>query len=326
MKTRLEDEEGGHAEALKYIAKLGFEQAEANMRTYGAALMRALPKETTELLKRLSTDYHPDNEPLVSEEEMMLEGSSRQKKAANPESFLHLFVNNSDQMVDFLEYMVAERPDEDASIEVHTTLLEHYLHLYSDPEASANFRKAQEEKAMCLLEKNVEAAEDQALILCQRHVFSRGALYLYERKGLFSQILAHHASRGDTAAIISACRRHGSREPELWTQALAHVAREGEATQTQMAEILEAVESLRLLSPLQIVSVLSKSGNASLQLVRDYLIRTVEAKDAQIKEDQAVAEQYAADTDRIRKNNKELKTKAVVFQVRQMQYTLYSTL
>lgn len=48
-----------YQEALHYIGKLPFDQAESNMKRYGKILMHHVPKETTELLKNLCTDYQP---------------------------------------------------------------------------------------------------------------------------------------------------------------------------------------------------------------------------------------------------------------------------
>ena len=64
LRMQVEDE-GGHKEALDYIANLEFAQAEENLRLYGSALLRSLPDETTELLKLLCTDYKPKNAPIV---------------------------------------------------------------------------------------------------------------------------------------------------------------------------------------------------------------------------------------------------------------------
>jgi hypothetical protein len=38
-----------------------FVQAESNLKQYGKVLMAEAPKETTDLLKRLCTDYKPTN-------------------------------------------------------------------------------------------------------------------------------------------------------------------------------------------------------------------------------------------------------------------------
>jgi hypothetical protein len=48
-----------YQEALRYIGKLPFEQAESNMKRYGKTLMHHIPEQTTQLLKGLCTDYRP---------------------------------------------------------------------------------------------------------------------------------------------------------------------------------------------------------------------------------------------------------------------------
>lgn len=51
-----------YQEALRYIGKLPFEQAESNMKRYGKTLMHHIPEQTTQLLKGLCTDYQPSLE------------------------------------------------------------------------------------------------------------------------------------------------------------------------------------------------------------------------------------------------------------------------
>lgn len=48
-----------YQEALRYIGRLPFEQAETNMKHYGKTLMHHVPESTTVLLKRLCTNYQP---------------------------------------------------------------------------------------------------------------------------------------------------------------------------------------------------------------------------------------------------------------------------
>lgn len=48
-----------YQEALQYIGRLPFEQAESNMKRYGKILMHHVPNETTELLKVLCTVSRP---------------------------------------------------------------------------------------------------------------------------------------------------------------------------------------------------------------------------------------------------------------------------
>jgi len=51
---------------------------------------------------------------------------------------------------------------------------------------------------------------DHALILSQMHGFSRGCLFLYEKKELHDQILKHHIDKGQVSEALNTCRRFGS--------------------------------------------------------------------------------------------------------------------
>ena len=75
--------------------------------------------------------------------------------AASPELFLHLFVNNSGKMVDFLESMVKTKP-ESCGGGAYTTLLEHYLHLHDEKRDGDDLIAAQalEDKVMAFLKEH----------------------------------------------------------------------------------------------------------------------------------------------------------------------------
>lgn len=306
LKLQIEDLKG-YQKALDYISKLDFSSAEQNMKKYGSALMRHLPDQTTDLLKKLCTDFKPHNRPLLAENNEPYE-----VQMANPEQFLHLFVNNSQAMVTFLEYMIVERPEASGST-VYTTLLEHYLHLYSETEDKVQV----ENKIMDILRNNLgQFDEDQALILCQRHAFSKGSLYLFERKGFFGEILRFHIEhRGDLESAIQTCRRFGPQDPNLWIQALQSISREGECPPEYLSEILDQIESNRLMSPLLVLQTLAKSSTAGLGLLRDFLIRLHTTEEKLMKEDEIVIEQYRHEAQSLQEKIKALKTSSVVFQV-----------
>lgn len=108
------------------------------MKKYGKELMTEAPNETTDSLKLLCTDYRPSNSmlgydnkfngPLLESEEnirlcvtvwlfaysapmideLSLTESRRQRavQKASPEEFIHVFVNNSKKLTEFLEHMV----------------------------------------------------------------------------------------------------------------------------------------------------------------------------------------------------------------------------
>ena len=60
LKIQLENI-GDHQKALQYIGKLEFYEADRNVKKYGKLLMSEAPQQTTELLKRLCTDYRPSD-------------------------------------------------------------------------------------------------------------------------------------------------------------------------------------------------------------------------------------------------------------------------
>ena len=73
-------------QALAYIEKLKFEEALQALQTYGKSLIREEPKLTTQLLKQLNPT------PQQIEKEQL------------PESLISLFMNNPDELLDFLEH------------------------------------------------------------------------------------------------------------------------------------------------------------------------------------------------------------------------------
>ncbi|XP_046752959.1 vacuolar protein sorting-associated protein 11 homolog isoform X2 [Diprion similis] len=104
LRIQIEDK-AEYKGALEYIATLDFEEAESNMKKYGNVLIENVPNEATQFLKRLCTNYRPANKPLV--DQAVLDGSAEQSiEKANPEEFIHLFLGNSERLVEFLEHLV----------------------------------------------------------------------------------------------------------------------------------------------------------------------------------------------------------------------------
>lgn len=136
LKIQIEDHKK-YIDALQYIANLEFEQAELYMKKYGNVLIQNVSEESTQFLKKLCSDYKPHEKPLVSEN--MLDGSEHIKQKADPEDYIHLFLNNSSRLVEFLEYLAAE--GQILSMPVYDTLLEHYLHVWDAVEDETEKKK-----------------------------------------------------------------------------------------------------------------------------------------------------------------------------------------
>ncbi|KAK3746923.1 hypothetical protein RRG08_030334 [Elysia crispata] len=309
LKIQLEDIKD-YQKALAYIGKLEFEPAESNLKQYGKILMSQVPNETTELLKRLCTDYRPNDKPLI--DQVSLDGGIGKIQKAQAEEFIHIFVNNAGKLTEFLEHMIEVQPA--SSNLVYNTLLELYLHdMVHEKVISA--RVERERKTLELL-KNPDANYDidQALILCQMNNFKAGILYLYEKAHLYQQILRYHMEHNEYVHVIESCKKFGQQDPQLWVQALSYFACKEENCKSQLMETLTHIDKKNLLPPLMVIQILAHNSTATLSVVKDYIVRRLQMENDQIAEDERLIKQYKEDTEKKRIKIEDLKTSAKVFQ------------
>ena len=83
--------------------------AEKHIKKYGGLLIKNLPQETTNLLKNLC--------------------NSKNSSQARPDDFLQLFIRHNAGIIDFLEFVIENQPQE-CSEHIYNNLLEHYLHKF----------------------------------------------------------------------------------------------------------------------------------------------------------------------------------------------------
>lgn len=173
-------------------------------------------------------------------------GLSREELSL-PEKYLHIFLNNSSKLIEFLEYLIEQSKQislqTGSSVqlcpEVSNTLLEMYLHEYKNEinEDVSTFYYDSFDKYLVTLNmqglsenkmkimaflQNEDANFDfkKAMILCQMSNFMPGVLYLYEKTRMFKQILAHVVSTQNSEGVMQTCRKYGDEEPKLWVDAL----------------------------------------------------------------------------------------------------------
>ncbi|XP_023235262.1 vacuolar protein sorting-associated protein 11 homolog [Centruroides sculpturatus] len=299
LKIQLEDLKD-YSKALDYIGKLDFSLAEDNMKKYGKILINNALKETTDLLKRLCTDFKSNNETI---------------QRAQPEEFIHIFVNNTEKLLEFLQHMVRERPSSSAL--VYNTLLE--LQLQSWKAATVPAVKEQLEKDITTSLTNSEAKYDvdQAMVLCQMNDFKYGVLCLYEKAKLYQQILQYHIKHNDYKNIIETCKNFGLSDPNLWIEALRYFSQKDQNECSKEKEkVLKEIEDMNLLPPIMVVDIMAESKTAMLDsVVKDYLIRHLEHENNRIASDKRLIKQYREETEKMRNQIEELKTNAKIFQV-----------
>uniref|UniRef100_A0A803YDJ9 VPS11 core subunit of CORVET and HOPS complexes n=1 Tax=Meleagris gallopavo TaxID=9103 RepID=A0A803YDJ9_MELGA len=293
-----------YQEALHYIGKLPFDQAESNMKRYGKILMHHVPKETTELLKNLCTDYQPSGN---SEGPGILEG-----KKANSEEFIPVFANNSRELKAFLEHMTEVQSDSPQG--VYDTLLELRLQNWAH-EVDKQIKEKLHDEALTLLKSGrFKTVFDKALVLCQMHNFKDGVLYLYEQGKLFQQIMHYHMQNEQYKKVIEVCELYGDQEACLWEQALGYFARKEEDCKEYIAAVLKHIENKNLMPPLLVVQTLAHNSTATLSVIKDYLVNKLQKQSCQIEQDGQRIQKYRDETTRIRQEIEELKASPKIFQ------------
>ncbi|XP_007934636.1 vacuolar protein sorting-associated protein 11 homolog [Orycteropus afer afer] len=303
LKIQLEDIKN-YQEALQYIGKLPFEQAESNMKRYGKILMHHIPEQTTQLLKGLCTDYRPS-----------LEGQGEREALgcrANSEEFIPIFANNPRELKAFLEHMSEVQPDSPQGI--YDTLLELRLQNWAHEKDPQVKEKLHTEAISLLKSGRFSNVFDKALVLCQMHDFQDGVLYLYEQGKLFQQIMHYHMQHEQYRQVITVCERHGEQEPSLWEQALSYFARKEEDCKEYVAAVLKHIENKNLMPPLLVVQTLAHNSTATLSVIRDYLVQKLQKQSQQIAQDELRVRRYREETTRIRQEIQELKASPKIFQ------------
>uniref|UniRef100_A0A8B9R7R9 Vacuolar protein sorting-associated protein 11 homolog n=1 Tax=Astyanax mexicanus TaxID=7994 RepID=A0A8B9R7R9_ASTMX len=299
LKIQLEDLKN-YQEALRYIGRLPFEQAETNMKHYGKTLMHHVPESTTVLLKRLCTDYQ-HCESCVS---MLFICCI----FANSEEFIPIFANNPRELRAFLEHMIKVEPSSPQG--VYDTLLELRLQDWAHEQEP---EKALQEAALSLLRRE-NTVFDKALVLCQMHNFKEGVLYLYEKGKLYQQIMHYHMQNEEYSKVVEACKTYGDKEVCLWEQALGYFARKEEDCKAYISEVLQHIDQNNLMPPLLVVQTLAHNSTATLSVIKDYLINKLQRESQQIEEDERKIRQYREETAHLRSEIQELRTSAKIFQ------------
>nr|XP_051693658.1 vacuolar protein sorting-associated protein 11 homolog isoform X2 [Oryctolagus cuniculus] len=303
LKIQLEDIKN-YQEALQYIGKLPFEQAESNMKRYGKTLMHHIPEQTTQLLKGLCTDYRPSTEGRGDREAPGCR--------ANSEEFIPIFANNPRELKAFLEHMSEVQPDSPQG--VYDTLLELRLQNWAHEKEPQVKEKLHAEAISLLKSGRFCDVFDKALVLCQMHDFQDGVLYLYEQGKLFQQIMHYHMQHEQYRQVIAVCERHGEQDPSLWEQALSYFARKEEDCKEYVAAVLKHIETRNLMPPLLVVQTLAHNSTATLSVIRDYLVQKLQKQSQQIAQDELRVRRYREETTRIRQEIQELKASPKIFQ------------
>lgn len=173
---------------------------------------------------------------------------------------------------------------------VWNTLLE--LYLSSTRSAVSEVSKLAREKALGLLASSLPLDTMHALLLCSTAGFTEGTVRLWERLGMYEEVLRFYmapvqtggentsgdkpngsgTSQGDK--VFRALDLYGPEHPYLYPLVLRWLTGSPEVLQQhgkELPRVLQEIDERRIMPPLMVVQLLSRNGVASVGHVKDWL-------------------------------------------------------
>lgn len=312
-------------DALEYIGDLSYEDAEINLKRYGNLLMEQCPQKTTELLKKLCTEYiasscvdERQDSNDVNDRNYMYNmgyrnnGYSDEKTHGTPEDFSHLF-SDTTKLIDYIEYLIKNLPV--CTKLAYNTLIEHYLLLWEKTADGTNDRKTYELRLLELI-KNCDQFYDRShvMILCRTFEFWSGVMLIYEEQKLYNLIVRHYLKTKDYPNLYMLCKRLGSIEPTIWLLTLNGLRMDNSVPTSFLQEILQIIGMEKLQSPLQVLDVLGSIENGPvLSSVRSYFTQIFQKENEVIRQEEMSSEKYRVETELLKKQIHNLNNEPIEF-------------
>jgi vacuolar protein sorting-associated protein 11 len=230
-------------------------------------------------------------------------------KKLSPRIYFAHFVDHMDHFVIFLETVALRRwgqtvevpapsvtvsgeppadeaADKQDQVAVWNTLLELYLTLPLSGSRSTKDEKSFRGKALRVLNsETIPYDPTHALILCSSHSFTPGLVLLWEKMGMYEDVLRFWMDQDKeglnpsaSAEVIRHLNLYGPTRPHLYPLVLRFLTSTPELLskhRDDVAQVLEHIEQERILPPLAVIQVLSRNGVASVGLVKEWLMQRI---------------------------------------------------
>lgn len=229
-----------------------------------------------------------NRDSLVSRSSTLEAASGPTYDPPSPRLYFAHFIDHPQEFIEFLEAVAGIRwgqavesnedapdgTDEEEADQraVWNTLLE--LYLTSSPSS-----EVQATRVLDLLDATPRIPVDlmHALILCSTHNFIEGLVRLWEKMGMYDDVLRYYMESTTpeaSAKVVHYLNLYGPEEHELYPLVLRYLTSSSEmlAGHTDdLKEILRVVDEERIMPPLAVVQLLSRNGVASVGIVKDWL-------------------------------------------------------
>ena len=192
-------------------------------------------------------------------------------------------------------------------VAVWNTLLELYLTLplrgavqqkekgeVETPKKTVFDERTMRDKAMRVLRSNVIPYDPMhALILCSTHGFTLGLVLLWEKKGMYEDVLRFWIDKdregntpGASQKVIDHLMQYGHEHPHLYQLVLRFLSSTPELLkrhQDDLKAVVEYIDEEGIMPPLGIIQVLSRNEVASVGLVKEWLIKRITVSQTKIR-------------------------------------------
>lgn len=266
---------------------------------YGRVLLQSQPEKTCQLVKDIVT------------RRVSMNGDIR-GSGIDAEELVNIFIKNPNEMLNFLEFLTELAP-EFGSITASNTLLDLYLRKFTCTRDVGEREKLSGRIMKILQRDGAEYDVNQAMIFCKLSQFDTGLLYLYQRLKQYQLILAYHIKKNDPEAVMEVCTKFGEDEPNLWVDALCFFSQSDPSSQN-LVTILSVIEEKRLLSPILVIRILSKSPNAPVSILKDFFVRFLTKESEMIAENERLIHQLKDETEKMRQSIQKMRSEPKVFQ------------
>lgn len=172
----------------------------------------------------------------------------------------------------------AEKLDQAA---VWNTLLELYLSSSTGQETTDTT-----DKALHLLQnQDIPYDPTHALILCSTREYTPGLVLLWEKMGMYEDVLRfwidkekEDDSSGASAEVVRCLDRYGGTRPHLYPLVLRFLSSTPELLSRHtddVGHILAHIDEEKIIPPLGVVQILSRNGVTSVGLVKQWLMTRI---------------------------------------------------
>lgn len=238
-----------------------------------------------------------------------------------PSLVFSCFINHPREFVVFLEACMQTFDKYQGNIadkkDLLITLFEMYLFMSRE-----EIEKKREwlAKATALIHENSQLIDESSVLLIS-HVydFKEGEIFAKQSSEEFEEGLLRIAqASGDLKAALEVVRKYGEEKPVLYKMVFKYIFSSDDvfkqATPNEFRDLLEKLRLHKLATTLDILNIVSTNKNATLGLVKDFLIDYISDADKEITNNNRLTQSYESECTKDSLKLTELTTKPIVFQ------------